>query len=540
MPIPRTSASPVDRTLRWALVGVVLLVAIRGLRVVRDFAYPGDLMHISTVPIYLAREVQHHRPVYRSWDRPPWVLALYGPLLYYVPGVIARFFDPEVETLLKIGRALSLAATGGSCAVLLMMLRRWAKATWSLTLVMTGLFFVSEVQWPVCMEPRADAAETLLILLGLVTYMRGHGATRWLSLPLFVAAFLYKQSAVVAPALIVAYKLICGRAWRGVIYGAASVAAISSVMALLSTATGGRYILNCFTGMKGHVTPGNLLSVWSLEALVSIVLPFCYALHRGWRRVRRPRSPLATRRRNGRLRTIDLPTAAFPILLLWSLMGTVRDGSGCNYFITPLAVACLSAGRQIAVLRRRAIIDGDNSNAAMMSASPGAPRRNPRSAIVLSMIASVVGLMAGLLPSLPAMIAQVSRRAIDQQYRREVIRRIAEKVNAMDGPVLFDEGVLSFYCDRPVMLDLLTFTGMADVGAFDDRPLLDLILSRKVAAFVLRFPLEAGEAPRYQSTARVRQEWVDAMREQTYEATQWGWLYMYARPRNEPPASPDG
>lgn len=499
---------------------MMLLLALRGLRVVRDFAHPGDLMHISTVPIYLAREVQHHRPVYRSWDQPPYLLALYGPLLYFVPGMLARLFNPDVESLLRLGRALSLAATAGSCVVLALVLRRWARATWPMALLLAGLFAASEAQWPVCMEPRSDAAETLFILLGVVACLRLRGGAKWWSIPLFILAFLYKQSAIIAPVVIVVFEAWRGRPRRAVVFGAVSAASLIGVVAILAVATDGHYLLNCFTGMRAHITFSNLITVWSPETLASVAMPFFFALHRLVRFQRTGHGAGGRRRR----RCPDLPTVAFPVLMLWALSGIIRDGSGRNYFIAPLAMACLSAGRELSAIRRR------TGMRSLAESHVVHVLYRFRQTVACGIIVSVALPLLGLAASSDALIKQVLRRAADQRLRRETVQLIAEKVNAMEGSVLFDEGVLSFYCARPVMLDLLTFTGLADVGAFDDRPLLDMIERRQLAAFVLRFPLEAGEAPRYQSTARVRQAWVDAMRRQRYEGLQYGWLYVYLRP----------
>ncbi len=563
----------VDRCV-WLALGLAgALGLLRGCVIVRDFAEPTELMHTTSVPVYVAREVQHHRPIYRRFDAPPhdlslyeqpYVLSLYGPLLYALPGWLARWVQPSATGLFMLGRGVSLVAFALTLALAAGLLRRWGKADRATIALLVLMVVASPIAWPICMEARADACELLLSLLGLATFVRFEASRRRLiSLAFFVGAFLFKQSALLGPLSVVAYLLMRRRMAAAAGYAAISAVALGACVGLANAATDRAYALNCFAGMKAHVTLSNLWTVWNADTLLSAMGLLAPAAMRMWRRGRR----------------LDVVTTYAVAGCAWACVGVLRDGSGVNYFLPPLVAASIAGGRELA-LRRRGLRQGANrdedarvdeqADEGFATASlPGCGlfrrgdsgcghgevptvassdcgslpygRGSERRAVALVGLMVIASLLALLVRQAPRTLSLVERavtRRVGHEQREFMLATLGRRLNGLDGPVFSEDGTLNLYLDRPVMLDSLTFSGLADVGVFDDAPLVELIRAERVAAFVLRFPLE-GETPRYQSTARVRRAWIEAMRERKYVPLRRGWMYVYVRPdlltKFEPP-----
>ncbi|MCC7292172.1 MAG: hypothetical protein IT449_08955 [Phycisphaerales bacterium] len=572
----------------WVLLALGLaavLGLLRGLILVRDFAEPTELMHTTSVPVHVAREVQHHRPIYRTFDAPPYVLSLYGPLLYALPGMLARWAEPGATGLFMLGRGVSLVAFALALATAAGLMRRWGKADRATTALPVLMVFASPVAWPICMEVRADACELLLSLLGLATFLRFEASRRrLLSLPFFLGAFLFKQSALLGPVSVVVCLLMKRRMAAAAGYAALSAAVLGACVGLANAATNGAYALNCFTGLKAHLTLSNLWRVWNADTLLSAMGLLAPAAMRAWRRGRR----------------LDAVTTYAVAGFAWACVGVLRDGSGVNYFLPPLVAASIAGGREFALRNRRfrrgagfihggagatpceqrtpdlavvSAVDGGSLPTGRGSApsdalpdgrgSVGGPFPNGRGSVRrdalpcrrgsdgrgsdgrgsdgrgserlaaalmrLMVTASLLALLVRQAPQAPSLIERALTRHGGHGQREFMLTTLGRKLNALDAPVFSEDGTLNLYLDRPVMLDSLTFSGLADVGVFDDGPLVEMIRTDRVAAFVLRFPLE-GETPRYQSTARVRKEWIEAMRERKYVPLRRGWLYVYVRP----------
>lgn len=537
------------RRIDWC-VGLALALSgalgfLRACVIVRDFAEPTELMHTTSVPVYVAREVQHHAPIYRTFDAPPYVLSLYGPLLYALPGALARWVEPGTTGLFMLGRGVSLVAFALALALAAGLMRRWGKADRATTALLVLMVFVSPIAWPICMEARADACEMLLSLLGVAVFVRFEASRRRLtSLFFFVGAFLFKQSALLGPLSIVAYLLMRRRVAAAAGYAAVSAAALGACAGMANAATDGAYALNCFAGLKAHVTLSNLWTVWNPDTLLSAMGLLAPAAMRVWRRGRR----------------LDAVTTYVLAGFAWACVGVVRDGSGVNYFLPPLVAASIAGARELELRGRRLRRGGRFAHRgaegapcgrtlpADLSTTGGGPLlyqrgsagKNPlpdgrgterRAACLMGLvvIASLVALLVRLAPQTLSLVERAVTRRVGQEQREFMLATLGRKLNGLGEPVFSEDGTLNLYLDRPVMLDSLTFSGLADVGVFDDAPLVEMIRADRLAAFVLRFPLE-GETPRYQSTARVRRAWIEAMRERQYVPLRRGWMYVYLRP----------
>lgn len=495
--------------LRLAWIPLAFLLGVRGLHAVRDFGQPTELLHISTVPACLAQEVTRHRPVYRSFDAPPYYLALYGPLLYYIPGWINRSLEWGGTDLVMLGRGISLGALGVGVVVLARLMRRWGHASASLTALMTGMFLASGVLWPICLSFRPDAAEFMFVALAGAALLRWErSALRLLAIPLLLAAFLYKQSAVSALAGFAAYLWLRGRRGAAVGFVVTGAGVFTAVGAAVNAATGGAYVLNCFTALDANVTVSNLWTIWNPETAASVGGPFVLAAMRMMRRGRR---------------RAELPAVLAVVGIAAGCAASVRDGAGVNYFVQPLGWACVCAARELGSRMRLSRVRSETGRAA--------PR--PSSAAFIAgcaVAASLVLPTAAHAADLPLQLRLVDRRGEIQRDQQTLLHNVSTLLNRLEGPVISELGALGLYLDEPYMLDLLTFTGLADQGVFDDRRLTSDIREGRVAAVVLEFDLERDGVPYYQSTARVRSAWLEVLRQAGYVHLEAGWLHLYIRP----------
>ncbi|MCG3131265.1 MAG: hypothetical protein FLDDKLPJ_02043 [Phycisphaerae bacterium] len=498
-----------SRALRLAWIPLAFLLGVRGLHALRDFGQPTELLHISTVPACLAQEVTRHRPVYRSFDAPPYYLALYGPLLYYIPGWINRSLEWGGTDLLMLGRGISLGALGVGVLALVRLMRRWGRAPASVAALMTGMFLASGVLWPICLSFRPDAAEFMFAALAGAAMLRWErSALRLLAVPPLLGAFLYKQSAVSALAGFALYLWLRGRRGAAVGFFLAGSAAFAAAAAAANAATGGAYALNCFAALDANVTVSNLWTIWNTETAASVCGPFALAVMRMGRRGRR---------------RVELPAVLAVVGAAAGCAASVRDGAGVNYFIQPLAWACVCAARELGSRSRLSRIRNERGRAAFA----------PSSAAFIAGCTFAAGLVlpaAAHAAELPLQLRLVQRRGEIQRDQQTLLHNVSTLLNRLDGPVISELGALGLYLDEVYMLDLLTFTGLADQGVFDDRPLINDIREGRVAAVVLEFDLERDGVPYYQSTARVRSAWLDVLRQAGYVHLEAGWLHLYIRP----------
>ncbi|MFQ5413610.1 MAG: hypothetical protein ACE5E6_04040 [Phycisphaerae bacterium] len=518
----------VVRVMLVLLVGMLAIpTAGRVLRIVADFPSAVELTYPASVDVYVAREFQHGRPIYRDFREPPHVPALYGPLLYVAPGVVARLVAADELGIFKIGRAMCLLSTAGALVIVGVLVYRYFGAGWWITLLMVGLLATAKIMWPWGMSFRADAPELFLDLAGLAIFMRWkHDQRRYAAVAAFVLAFAFKQSAVVGPVAVVLSMWLGGRRRDALWFAGVAAAAYGGAFLVMNALTDGLYFMNGYRGMAANVTPGNLATVVAGGALVKCGAPLALGAVgalRSWQ-TRRP----------------DVVSVFFALAFLAACAGTVRDGSGDNYFIKPLALACILGGREIARWLGRCDaatggeLSGCTAHADATTATDAAARRSSAPAIVALLFLLVYvtpPAAARLVVGYGGLMDRVAGRRALSDAQLAFLRGSAARLDALGGPVVCEDASLALYCRNALMMDTLTLTGLADQGVFDDTAVVAMIRSRTLAAVVLKRPLARGEVRKYQSTDWVRRAWLDAMADAGYEPLPDGPRYTYVPPR---------
>jgi hypothetical protein len=495
-----------------------LLVLQRLLETYRDFTLPREITYPNSVMVYHAREFQNGHPIYRDFRERPHVLCLYGPLSYVLPGWVGRWFDADEFTMFRIGRVLSILATLGSIVTVLLLLRHEHVGP-GLIVLMTLIYVAADPHWPAAFRP--DPWVTLCVLLGLlvcVLLRKSHWLA--LSLPFFVAAFLFKQSAVVAPVAITIWLVLDRRRGTAVFFAALALIGYGAAFLITNHLTGGLYYLNAFTGMKANVTLGNLSTVVGETVLRPCLIPLGLGL--------------AGVVRRWRARDFDVYSLYFVLSFCMASAGTIRDGSAHNYFVLPIAVACLIGGQELArwLLTEQPAGDSEASVVDGGTQAGGKMRsvisiREAAHAVLLIAIAFYLPMTARSVAGIPSLLDEMKNRAEREEVERDFFVTLARQLDELDGPILCQFDALNLLCKNAVLMDPLTMTGLADQGVLDDSQIIDDIHAKRMAAIVLQFPLRPGNVPKYQSTAWVREEWLSAALKAGYQESRASFLYIY-------------
>jgi hypothetical protein len=505
----QVSARGVQVLLALLLLALAFLSVTVTLKAVYLFSNPSELYYPNSIQVYNAREFAAGRPIYSDFNTPPHVIAIYGPLTYAIPGLLAGDDGDDPQTLFRIGRGLALVAALGTLLLICLWLHFRERTGLGIVLLVAMLIWTAHLMWPVSICYRPDTLEMFFEILGMMLFLRWrHSLSRYLSIGAFLIAFSFKHSAMVGPTAVVVTLLLDGERRQAMIYAAASLVSCAVLVLFFNTATDGMYLLNCFSGLGGNVTPSNLVSELGLKVLSKggvLFALFVVAALRSWFD-----------------REVDPFTIFFLAAVAFACATTFRDGSNAYYFIKALAAGCIISGKALAPWL---------SPPEDPPAGTGSRERTWLGVVVL------VFLLGSTLPrvsedalTLGRLLEDVDRRGERNELRLRFLQRVARKLDGLDGPILFRFGSMGLYSKNLMMMDTLLFSGLADQGVFDDSSVVAALRSRRIAAVVSDQRLQPKRVPRYQSTDLVRKSWVEAMVKAGYVELRAGSLYIYRRP----------
>ncbi len=461
---------------------LAILLAFKLLKTAACLQQPDEMCFVEATGVYIARRVQDGGMLFGDWRERPHVVTWYGPLTYLLPAYIGRLIDADAHRLYMIGRYISLISTIGTGALIISLLRWWCRVNLAISVAM-GLAYVTAdaVFRNVDMTFRPDAPVCFLTMLGVGLALRSDKSRFFYASALvFLLAFLYKQSSIAGPLAVVAWTVANGERRSGVYYGALCAVLFVGSALLLNAATDGRYFLNNVVALKGN-TRFHLVPYWVSQASKAIgpLLAVAFlAVALEWVR-----------------RKWDLVTILFAVSYVLTAAATYRDGSWISYFMLPLAVGCVVAGRQLGEWWRF------------------------RSTVPVAGAALTFAFILGTMDYVPDAAISVMRRGVywnnlkcrhATHWRQcEGYQILAHYLNGLSGPVLTDLTSLALWCPHCVMLDTFGFTTMADAGNFDDGELIEDIQRGKLAAIVLT----KRSLHRRQITDSFSRRWRDAMKE---------------------------
>jgi hypothetical protein len=383
---------------------------------------------------------------YGPVDGFPAIVFHYPPVYHVALGLVAGLgVDP-----LFAGRAISLAATFGSVAIVADLSRRLTQTgsrpiTW-LAAAAGGWFYLCfEAVHIWAPQLRVDALACFLTLAGMwltVAALR-RPALIYLAAIMFVLGVYTKHTSVVAPAASFGVLLLArpGLAIRGA--GLAVLLGMALLARLMIDTDGGflrhliAYNINRFDLSK---IIQNLSTGTTMQDRIFIaigVLGAVLAARRVWRN-------RAAWRADAQL--IDLILLAFVVLGTLSLIATAKYGSSSNYYIQWQAGLAAFAGWLVALCLGRAVKGADSA-------------RDPI-------------LISGAMIVLALAIANVQHprdhlAGIGGTAARNV--RLAALLRQVEGPIISDDMVLLLRTGRDVVYEPAIFAELSATGQWDEQ-----------------------------------------------------------------------
>ncbi len=510
-------SEPSLRGVAWGLLVVLagalaILLIVKALILMTFLAKPGEQTAPAAANAYVARRVQQGGALYADWRQRPHVPSWYGPALYLPVAYLGRWMGSDVQGLYMIGRWISLVATLGTAGLIVWMGRRDRSVPASLCTMMAVVFFISdEVFARFDMSFRADAPACFFTILGLSLWVCLKGKIpRYGSAAAFLVAFLYKQSSVIGPASVVLWLWLNGRRKDALTHAAITGGAIVGAWGFLELITHGQYSLNTVQALKGNTTL-RAIPFMFFEIVRPSIVPMTLAVYATvveWSR-----------------RQWNLLTIALVLSVVLTAASTYRDGSSVNYYMPSLAIACALAAGQLGQWWQALSADRSSRTAGIGAA--------------LCVLALSLGILRYVpeacmrLVEMPVRAQMFQQRDQQQKAFADLIRNLSAYLNGLHGPVLCQFNDMVLHCPRSVLVDTCTFTSMADVGAFDDRPLIEDIRQGRIEAIVID-----RKAPRmYQSTEFFSRRWYQAM-DRRYELVYQNDTVEIFRPAGRPAVPP--
>jgi len=319
---------------RSTLGALVVLLGAKAITVATLIGFPDETTYPEAANVYIARRAMQGGAIYGDWRKVPHAASWYGPALYAPVAYVGRCLGANPQLLFVIGRTISVLSVVATSAFILHLLRRrWAVPT-TIAAIAALIFLTADdiwVRFDVSFRPDAPACLFSLLGIALLVCCR-EPPLLYGSAILFLPAFLYKQSSIAGPLAAVLWLLLEGRKRAAVHYALLVALAFGGISVLLNLLTEGRYFLNTVEALGGNAPPTNvpsLLADLSKTGLIPLGSGV-FLLLMQWR-----------------ARVWDPIAIAFLVSTLLSAAATYRDGSNIQYYVLPLALACLLFGRQL-------------------------------------------------------------------------------------------------------------------------------------------------------------------------------------------------
>jgi hypothetical protein len=413
----------------------------------------GEVMHGEAVIHDQAARLLHGEPLYQSTSRPPYTIAAYTPVYYWLVAGLQAMFGPGFAP----GRIVSLLAaftTVGLLAALTSRRADSARAGAFAACVFLALGLPGMAPWSVLYKE--DMLGAMFSFASLAALDRASRPRQVAVAGAFAAlAFLTKQT-LIAPALAGALWLWPRDRSRAVLFAGTTLALSLGICAALELTTGA-FVENT---VLSNVNPFRLdvLSLNLGALLVYQAGPLIVAGSALLARLR-ARQPL------------DL-VAWFWVASLLPRVGLAKVGSNYNYWIELAGATAV-----LATLASWPLLSGR-----------GGPRMPAGPAMSIAANVMIVLLVIG--PTTP-----IALRALrSDPARAEAFRALVERVRTEPSDVLAGPLDVVTLAGRPNLLEPYIFSILYREGRWDPTPIVDRICSGGVGMVVLNHPLES-ESP---------------------------------------------
>jgi len=239
--------------IHWALW---LILAVASLRSVYVLINGAQLLHLpfeSTKPeafiLHGIQRIAQHEPLYQPLGEMPFIVHVYNPLTYVLPGLAGRMFDLDSPHMLLVGRYISYLST----LILGVLLAVWVKRTtgdWkSALLAGLGIFYFHAVALTDFFRCRPESPGLLFTFSGVIMLL---SAWRWrapASAVLFFLAFLYKQSFIAAPISAAAFFLLAKQYRHALTFSLTIAGLLMAFCIIMYRTTQERYFQNAVVAL---------------------------------------------------------------------------------------------------------------------------------------------------------------------------------------------------------------------------------------------------------------------------------------------------
>ncbi len=445
-------------------IWVVLLVAV--LMAVLNVSYlwiqiknPTDTSTPESQTVYMANRVAHGENLYLDYHGPPYNIAPYTPGYYFALGYAVRFLDVELESIFVLGRGMTFFC----CLVIGLLIYLSSRFDGEHSVyAFTGscLFLSSYILGPWGSTTRPDMLAITFTIAGLLICTRSSDKKLIFSAPLFVLAFLTKQTCVSAPAAVFLHLLLQRERKNALLFAAAVAGPVAGILAIMHTSTSGLSTMNIIYGNMAPMQFQNFRVVagpFFQVAALPMILAAAAALSNSFR---------------------DIKSLYFLLALAQGLITCSRLGSSLNYFLEALAASCLLVPSGLRTME-------------------GALKNLLRP--VLPVLALVL-----LLPSILFLCYSV------QEVRFQEMQSIRKLVLEAKGLVISDNSRLALLSRDSFFIDPFQLSYLEKAGKWNVQGLADLLRRHEIEYVVLSRPIE--QPMTWQGLARLPDGVINAVR----------------------------
>jgi hypothetical protein len=372
--------------------------------------------------------VRSGRPLYHDATVPPHTLTPHPPLMYVVPGFVARAAGADLFHTFVIGRTY-VYLTWLLVGWLIYALARELGAGKREAIIGALLWWSSGLATENAVAFRPDAGALMLSLAGLWLYRRGH---RVVAAAVLAAAFLHRHSAVAAIGVVVLEELSQRRVKKAAILAGTWAAVVAGVVGLMQMITRGAFV-RCVFGIvaigAGWPRVELLLELAAMRGLTAFAAGILALLLK---------QGVASRL----LRRYFIVAVAVAFATSW------KFGSGSNYYLEPFAAGCILA----------ALLAND-------------PRPWLR----------IGWLTAAVVAALPVLVMRTREQP-----------PVTEPRCIVDGALLSEDGYFALRRDgEPFLLNASLLGALHDAGKFDDARIVQRIETGEFGTIVTTAPFDA-------------------------------------------------
>jgi len=414
---------------------------------------PGEWDYGPAKIALLIRIMRHGGGLYNNCSQPPYPAAvLYNPAAIYLAAVLTPLFGQNPIASLEAGRLLVVSSTIAVCILIFFLAHRSGAAAGAALIVVLA-FALSPFLEPWGFEFRVDMPALACELAGLYLFQEE------MLLPsavAFVLAFFVKQSYVSGIAATALYSMLNGRWRRAVVLSALWLGAVGLLTAVLKSVFP-YYFLNTYLALSPALNPA--LTAGFIDRLLLWHFPLI---------------ALATVGVASHCPRHSLTVSYLLIALANGSLQYMRSGGTLYYLLPALAGLAVVAGPPLSDLLKQ-------------SETLSVPIKLVAGAAIAWTL--VVPLWLGGVTDMLTIRREVVTRDFSCPYHGKPPwdARALRLLDSLRGPVITDDfGLVLNDPARDIQaIDLWPLRVMLESGRFDDRPLVDDVERRRIAAFAL-------------------------------------------------------